>query len=150
LVVKTRPNAIAWLPAVGLIACVPFYVVGFSSDNKWVALICICIGAGIKYGYLASQYTIGQGVVGARTRATATAILPASTSVDTTCPASVSGLPVSGSAMAARTRVTAERSGVVMVGSRPGGLHRLAASGLAGRLLKCMGHPLPGGRCRDL
>jgi predicted MFS family arabinose efflux permease len=74
-VVKTRPNAIAWLPAVGLIACVPFYVVGFSSDNKWVALICICIGAGIKYGYLASQYTIGQGVVGARTRATATAIL---------------------------------------------------------------------------
>ena len=74
-VVKTRPNAIAWLPAVGLIACVPFYVVGFSSDDKWVALICICIGAGIKYGYLASQYTIGQGVVGARTRATATAIL---------------------------------------------------------------------------
>jgi predicted MFS family arabinose efflux permease len=74
-VVKTRPNAIAWLPAVGLIACVPFYVVGFSSDDRWVALICICIGAGIKYGYLASQYTIGQGVVGARTRATATAIL---------------------------------------------------------------------------
>lgn len=74
-VVKTRPNAIAWLPAVGLIACVPFYVVGFSSDNKWVALICICLGAGIKYGYLAAQYTIGQGVVGARTRATATAIL---------------------------------------------------------------------------
>jgi predicted MFS family arabinose efflux permease len=74
-VVKKRPNAIAWLPAVGLIACVPFYVVGFSSDNKWVALIGICLGAGIKYGYLAAQYTIGQGVVGARTRATATAIL---------------------------------------------------------------------------
>lgn len=74
-VVKTRPNAIAWLPAVGLIACVPFYVVGFSSDNKWVALVGICMGAGIKYGYIAAQYTIGQGVVGARTRATATAIL---------------------------------------------------------------------------
>jgi MFS family permease len=74
-IVKTRPNAIAWLPAVGLIACVPFYVVGFSSDNKWVALVGICLGAGIKYGYLAAQYTIGQGVVGARTRATATAIL---------------------------------------------------------------------------
>ena len=74
-VVKTRPNAIAWLPAVGLIACVPFYVVGFSSDNKWVALVAICMGAGIKYGYIAAQYTIGQGVVGARTRATATAIL---------------------------------------------------------------------------
>ena len=74
-VVKKRPNAIAWLPAIGLVACVPFYVVGFSAENKWVALVCICAGAGIKYGYLASQYTIGQGVVGARTRATATAIL---------------------------------------------------------------------------
>jgi sugar phosphate permease len=74
-IVKQRPNAIAWLPAVGLVACVPFYVIGFSSDNKWVALIGICAGAGIKYGYLAAQYTIGQGVVGARTRATATAIL---------------------------------------------------------------------------
>ena len=29
----------------------------------------------MKYGYLAAQYTIGQGVVGVRTRATATAIL---------------------------------------------------------------------------
>jgi MFS family permease len=74
-VVKTRPNAIAWLPAAGLIACVPFYVIGFSSDNRWVALVGICLGAGIKYGYLAAQYTIGQGVVGVRTRATATAIL---------------------------------------------------------------------------
>ncbi len=74
-VVKRHPNAIAWLPAIGFIACVPFYVWAFSSDNKWVALIGICLGAGIKYGYLAAQYTIGQGVVGARTRATATAIL---------------------------------------------------------------------------
>ncbi len=74
-IVKTQPNAIAWLPAVGLIACVPFYVIGFSAENKWIALAGICAGAGIKYGYLAAQYTIGQGVVGARTRATATAIL---------------------------------------------------------------------------
>ena len=73
--VKRHPNAIAWLPAIGFIAAVPFYVWAFSSDNKWVALVGICIGAGIKYGYLAAQYTIGQGVVGARTRATATAIL---------------------------------------------------------------------------
>lgn len=73
--VKRHPNAIAWLPALGLVACVPFYVLGFSAENKWVALLGICLGAGIKYGYLAAQYTIGQGVVGARTRATATAIL---------------------------------------------------------------------------
>jgi MFS family permease len=74
-VVKRHPNAIAWLPALGFILAVPFYVVAFSSDNKWIALAGICLGAGVKYGYLAAQYTIGQGVVGVRTRATATAIL---------------------------------------------------------------------------
>jgi MFS family permease len=74
-VVKRHPNAIAWLPAVGLVACVPFYVFAFSADNRWLALLGICLGAMIKYGYLAAQYTIGQGVVGIRTRATATAIL---------------------------------------------------------------------------
>jgi len=73
--VRRHPNAIAWLPAAGLIACVPFYLIGFSAENKWVALAGICAGAAIKYGYLAAQYTIGQGVVGMRTRATATAIL---------------------------------------------------------------------------
>jgi len=73
--VKRHPNAIAWLPALGLIIAVPFYLIGFSAENKWVALFGICMGAGVKYGYLAAQYTIGQGVVGVRTRATATAIL---------------------------------------------------------------------------
>jgi len=74
-VARTRPNAIAWLPAAGLIACVPFYLWGFSADNVWIALVGVCMGAGVKYGYIAAQYTIGQGVVGMRTRATATAIL---------------------------------------------------------------------------
>jgi MFS family permease len=74
-IVKTRPNAIAWLPAAGLILCVPFYLWGFSAENVWVALIGVCLGAGVKYGYIAAQYTIGQGVVGMRARATATAIL---------------------------------------------------------------------------
>lgn len=73
--VKRHPNAIAWLPAAGFVLAVPFYMIAFSTDNKWICLVGICIGAGIKYGYLAAQYTIGQGVVGARTRATATAIL---------------------------------------------------------------------------
>jgi MFS family permease len=73
--VKKSPNAIAWMPAIGLIVAVPFYLVGFSTDDKWLCLVCICAGAMVKYGYLAAQYTIGQGVVGMRTRATATAIL---------------------------------------------------------------------------
>jgi predicted MFS family arabinose efflux permease len=72
---RRHPNAIAWLPAAGLIIAVPFYLIGFSATNKYVALFGICMGALVKYGYLAAQYTIGQGVVGMRTRATSTAIL---------------------------------------------------------------------------
>jgi MFS family permease len=74
-VVRKRPNAIAWLPGIGLIISIPFYVLAFTADNKWLALTGLCLGALVKYGYIASQYTIGQGVVGMRTRATATAIL---------------------------------------------------------------------------
>ncbi|MEZ5939440.1 MAG: MFS transporter [Hyphomonadaceae bacterium] len=74
-IVKKRPNAIAWLPGWGLIICVPFYLWGFSSSSLTIALIGISLGALVKYGYLAAQYTIGQGVVGMRSRATSTAIL---------------------------------------------------------------------------
>lgn len=73
--VKKHPNAIAWIPAAGLLACVAPYMLAFSSDNKWVALVGISLGAMMKYSFLAAQYTIAQGVVGVRTRATATAIL---------------------------------------------------------------------------
>jgi MFS family permease len=72
---KRHPNAIAWLPAIGMFVCVPLYLVGFSSDNKWITVAMVSAGALVKYGYLAAQYTIGQGVVGVTMRATATAIL---------------------------------------------------------------------------
>jgi hypothetical protein len=74
-VVRKKPNAIAWLPAVGLLLCIAPYLWAFSSDNKWAALIGISLGAMFKYSFLAAQYTIAQGVAGMRTRATATAIL---------------------------------------------------------------------------
>lgn len=70
-----RPNAIAWLPAIGLTASVPFYFTAFSTDNLMVCLAALSIGGAIKYGYLAAQYTIGQGVVSAQVRAVSTAIL---------------------------------------------------------------------------
>jgi hypothetical protein len=73
--VKRHPNAIAWLPAAGLALSIPFYLFAFSAGNVWWALVGLCFGAAVKYGYIAAQYTIGQGVVGMRTRATATAIL---------------------------------------------------------------------------
>jgi MFS family permease len=72
---KRHPNAIAWLAGIGLTASVPFYFVAFTTANLWLCLVCLCLGGGIKYGYLAAQYTIGQGVVSAQVRAVSTAIL---------------------------------------------------------------------------
>ncbi len=69
------PGAIAWIPGIGLILCVPFYWLAFTTHNFQLALFGLVAGGFIKYGYLAAQYTIGQGVVSARARATATAIL---------------------------------------------------------------------------
>jgi MFS family permease len=73
--IKRHPNAIAWLPGFGLILSVPFYFWAFTTKNLWFALAGLCIGGAVKYGYLAAQYTIGQGVVSAQVRATATAVL---------------------------------------------------------------------------
>lgn len=70
-----HPNAIAWLPGIGLCLSVPFYLWAFTTHNLWFAAIGLCLGGFIKYGYLAAQYTIGQGVVSAQTRAVSTAVL---------------------------------------------------------------------------
>ena len=69
------PNSVAWIPAFGFIVSVPFYIVGFNTDDLSLALWTLMAGALLHYFYLGAQYTIGQGVVGARTRATAIAIL---------------------------------------------------------------------------
>jgi hypothetical protein len=70
-------NAVTWLPALGLIACVPLYLTAFflPTDQLDLALILFCIGAALHYSYLGAQYTIGQGVVSMRSRASAIAIL---------------------------------------------------------------------------
>ena len=72
---KKYPGAIAWVPAIGLALSVPFYLIVFTTENLLYAGICLGIGGFAKYGYLAAQYTIGQGVVSMRVRATATAVL---------------------------------------------------------------------------
>ena len=69
------PNALAWIPAVGFISSVPFYWMGFHASNLNVVLPMLMAGSLLHYFYLGAQYTIGQGVVPARTRATAIAIL---------------------------------------------------------------------------
>jgi MFS family permease len=69
------PSAIAWLPGLGLLLSVPFYVIAFTTGTLWLAAVTLCIGGCVKYGYLAAQYTIAQAVVSPRFRAVSTAIL---------------------------------------------------------------------------
>ena len=72
---RRYPNAIAWLPGFGMILSVPFYVLAFSTDNLWICAVALCVAGFSKYGYLAAQYTIGQGVVSAQVRAVSTAVM---------------------------------------------------------------------------
>ncbi|MEM7096671.1 MAG: MFS transporter [Pseudomonadota bacterium] len=72
---KTHPGAIAWVPAAGLALSIPFYVFAFTTQSLLYAAIGLIIGGFVKYGYIAAQYTIGQGVVTMRVRAMATAVL---------------------------------------------------------------------------
>lgn len=72
---KKHPGAIAWVPAAGLTLSVPFYIFAFTTDSLLYAAIGLVIGGFVKYGYLAAQYTIGQGVVSMRVRAMATAVM---------------------------------------------------------------------------
>lgn len=71
----SHPNAVAWIPGLGLILCVPFYWLGFITDSIPSALGMLLIGNILHYSYLGSQYTICQGVASARSRATAVAIM---------------------------------------------------------------------------
>lgn len=68
-------SAVAWLSAGGLILCVPFFGLAFTSAIGAVCVIGLAVGNGIKYGYLAAQYSIAAGVVSNRVRATSTAIM---------------------------------------------------------------------------
>ena len=71
------PTAVAWIPGIGLLVSIPFYETAYFLPTEMlsVALVLWCIGAACHFAYLGSQYTIGQGVVSARSRASAIAIL---------------------------------------------------------------------------
>lgn len=68
-------NSVAWIPGCGLIISVPFYWFGFGSSQAGLAFWWLLIASTLHYSYLGAQYTICQGVVGARSRATAIAIM---------------------------------------------------------------------------
>jgi len=68
-------TSVAWVPAIGLVVCVPLYCYGFYMTPGPAQLVVWGVGAVFHYAYLGAQYTIGQGVVSMRARATAIAIL---------------------------------------------------------------------------
>lgn len=69
-----HPSVVAWLPGVLLIACVPLYWIGFTTDSVPFALGVLLVGSAMHYSYLGAQYTICQGVASPRSRATAVAV----------------------------------------------------------------------------
>lgn len=71
------PTTVAWLPGVGLLACIPFYIGAFYMPTAQLdlALALWSVAAVLHYAYIGSQYTIGQGVASVRSRASAIAIL---------------------------------------------------------------------------
>ena len=71
---KRYPNALSWLPALGMAASVPLYAFGFLSDSLWLAMPPLMIAAMIHYYYLGPMYAVSGGVVDSRMRATSVAI----------------------------------------------------------------------------
>jgi predicted MFS family arabinose efflux permease len=68
-------TSVAWIPGIMLILSLPFYWMGFSASNPAAATMFLLVGAFLHYSYLGAQYTICQGVVDARSRATAIAMM---------------------------------------------------------------------------
>ncbi len=68
-------TAVAIIPAIGLLLAVPLYIFAFYASNLTVLFVVWALAAICHYAYLGAQYNIGQGVVSARSRATAIAIL---------------------------------------------------------------------------
>ena len=71
---KKYPNALSWLPALGMGASVPLYAFGFLMESLWLAVPALMLAAIIHYFYLGPMYAVSGGVVDSRMRATSVAI----------------------------------------------------------------------------
>ncbi|WP_084399761.1 spinster family MFS transporter [Henriciella aquimarina] len=69
-----HPNALSWLPALGMGVSVPLYALGFLAPTVALALPPLMIAALLHYFYLGPMYAIAGGVVDSRMRATSVAI----------------------------------------------------------------------------
>ncbi len=72
---RRHPTAIGWLPGICIVLSTPVHIVAFSTGNLPLCVAALCIGGALKYTYLTGQYTIGQGVASAQSRAVAIAII---------------------------------------------------------------------------
>lgn len=70
-----HPNALAWLPVVGFLITTPLAIMTFRSESLGMAVTFAAFALTTQYFYLGSQYSITQGVVHPKVRATATAVL---------------------------------------------------------------------------
>ncbi|MEM6627820.1 MAG: MFS transporter [Pseudomonadota bacterium] len=73
--VAKHKNVLAWLPALGFVIATPAYIIGFNASSIVISTLFLMVAALTHYFYLGPMYAIGQGVVDARMRATAIAIL---------------------------------------------------------------------------
>lgn len=71
------PTAVCWIPALGLFLSIPFYLMAYFTPTAQIDLAWGLWSAAalLHFTYLGSQYTIGQGVVSTRSRASAIAVL---------------------------------------------------------------------------
>jgi predicted MFS family arabinose efflux permease len=72
---KRHPNALAWLPALGLFIATPIYFVAYWSPTLAPVIAPLLLAACVHYFYLGPMYTVTSSVVEPRMRATAVAIL---------------------------------------------------------------------------
>lgn len=72
---KRHPNALAWLPALGLFVATPLYLGAYFMPTLSLAVIPLVIGVIGHYFYLGPMYTVTSQVVQPNMRATAVAIL---------------------------------------------------------------------------
>ena len=70
-----HPNALSWLPAIGMATAVPLYVFGFLQDVLWLTMPPLMVAALLKYFYLGPMYAVAGGVVDSRMRATSVAVM---------------------------------------------------------------------------
>jgi MFS family permease len=72
---RITSKAIAWVPAGAFVLAVPCYILAFYADSLSRVFVFWALAVTLHYAYVGSQYNIAQGVVSARARATAVALL---------------------------------------------------------------------------